>query len=439
MALLPADASPRVIGRGPVLPDDPAPRLYFSATRLGESGAGTDLLGAQISRRQALVCNANGRIAVERIGACPMSIDGVPTDGATLSPGSVLTLKDQLVLCCVLRPPTLPPTSFPATMLGPFGASDRLGIVGEGSSAWKLRDSIAFIARTDGHVLILGESGVGKEVAARAIHALSSRARAALVARSAATIPDTLVDAELFGNVGNYPNPGMRDRPGLIGEADGATLFLDEIGELPQPMQARLLRVLDSGGEYTRLGEARNRRADFRLLAATNRGIDEMKQDFAARLKLRLTIPGLNERRDDIPLLIRHLLQRAAAGNPQVAARFFVPGDLALENPRIAPVLVERLVRHTYRLHMRELDSLLWRAILTSPEDFLSLTPDVEQELSTEPDGDDFGPDPVDVGEAAVRASLDRHAGNVTRAARELGLKNRYVLYRLMSKYGLRE
>src|SRR6185369_7117992 len=120
------------------------------------------------------------------------------------------------------------------------------------------------------------------------------------------------VDAELFGNVKNYPNPGTPEREGLIGEADGSTLFLDEIGELPVHMQAHLLRVLDRGGEYQRLGDSRAQRADLRVVAATNRPLDALKHDFLARLTLRLEIPSLDERRDDIPLLARHLLRRAA-------------------------------------------------------------------------------------------------------------------------------
>ena len=117
--------------------------------------------------------------------------------------------------------------------------------------------------------MLLGETGTGKELAARAVHRFSTRADRPLVARNAATMPAGLIDAELFGNARNYPNPGMAERPGLVGQADGGFLFLDEIGELPSELQAHLLRVLDAGGEYQRLGESRVRRSDFRLLAAT--------------------------------------------------------------------------------------------------------------------------------------------------------------------------
>src|SRR5262249_52388775 len=154
--------------------------------------------------------------------------------------------------------------------------------------AWELRREIALLGSSEEHVLILGESGSGKELVARALHASSRRSTKPLIARNAATFPAGLVDAELFGTAANYPNTGSPERPGLFGQARGSTLFLDEIGELPQDLQAHLLRVLDGAGEYQRLGESRSRTADVRLIGATNRSIDALKIDFAARFKLRL-------------------------------------------------------------------------------------------------------------------------------------------------------
>ena len=139
--------------------------------------------------------------------------------------------------------------------------------------------------------LLLGESGTGKELAARAVHQLSQRGRQQFVARNAATLPAGLIDAELFGNAKNYPNPGMPERRGLIGEADGGSLFLDEIGELPVELQAHLLRVLDGDGEYQRLGEGVARRSNFRLIAATNRDPSTLKHDLAARFTARIELP----------------------------------------------------------------------------------------------------------------------------------------------------
>ena len=174
---------------------------------------------------------------------------------------------------------------------------------------------MAFAAQAASHVLITGASGVGKELAARAVHALSARADGPWVSRNAATLPDGLADAEFFGNAANYPNPGMPERPGLVGEAAGGTLFLDEIGELSEPLQAKLLRVADAG-EYQRLGEATPRHADFVLVGATNRDPSSLKHDLAARFPVRLHVPGLAERREDIPLIAEALLQRAVAKMP---------------------------------------------------------------------------------------------------------------------------
>ncbi len=438
VAFVPEGGATRMLGRGRQQPSNDEARLLFSSQRPGAGRGGGLIRGAQISRRQTLFSLQGDAIAFRNVGACPLRVNGFGATEGLVGPGDTVTLKDQLVLLCMERAVTMPGVqSFPMAYKSGFGGPDDFGIVGESPAAWKLRDDIAFVARAGGHALILGDSGVGKELAAHAIHRLSNRARRTFVSRSAATFPDTLIDAELFGNVGNYPNPGMRDRPGLIGEADGSTLFLDEIGELPAQMQARLLRVLDSGGEYSRLGEARNRRADFRLIAATNRSTDELKQDFAARFTLRLAIPDLNMRREDIPLIIRHLLARAARSNADVAQRYYDPTDEQFARPRIAPQLVDRLVRHQYRLHVRELDTLLWQAMISSPLGFIGLTPDVEAELEPQ-EGSDSHLAPTEIDAATVESSLARNDGNVTRAARELGLKNRYVLYRLMSKFGLR-
>jgi two-component system nitrogen regulation response regulator GlnG/two-component system response regulator HydG len=281
-------------------------------------------------------------------------------------------------------------------------------------------------------VLVCGDSGTGKELCAAALHGLSARADRALMARNAATFPAGLVDAELFGNARNYPNPGTPERDGVIGEADGTTLFLDEIGELPSALQAHLLRVLDRGGEYQRLGEARIRRADLRVVAATNRAVADLKHDFAARFTLRVEVPALAERLADVPLLIRHLLVRAAAGNDEIRRRFCEVTAPGVE-PRVAPALVERLLRHGFPTNTRELAQLLWQALAESRGDTVELTDGVARRLAET--ARVAAPD--EIGRAQIEVALATAQGNVTRAARELGLKNRFVLYRLMKKLGV--
>jgi transcriptional regulator with PAS, ATPase and Fis domain len=344
---------------------------------------------------------------------------------ATLSVGQAFELDRQLVLVVVRRRP-LPPE---LTEDPPFGRADKSGLVGESMAMWELRAKLWFLARRPEPVLVLGESGTGKELAARALHAGSPRAGGPFVSRNAATLPEGLLDAELFGNVRNYPHPGMAERPGLIGAADGGTLLLDEIGEMPELLQAHLLRVLDRDGEYQRLGEARARRASFRFVAATNRAPDELKHDLLARMPLRVSVPGLPARPEDVPLLVHHLLLDARA-DPELASRLF-EGDWA----RISPELVLALLSHPYTHHVRELQALLWMAIETSPGRALVLTPELRERLAQPAPAPSVPAQELDAEQ--VKAAIEESAGSVTKAAKLLGLSSRYALYRLMRKYGL--
>jgi two-component system nitrogen regulation response regulator GlnG/two-component system response regulator HydG len=287
-------------------------------------------------------------------------------------------------------------------------------------------------------VLVLGESGTGKELAARAIHALSERRQRAFVARNAATLPPGLVDAELFGNIKNYPHPGMPERPGLIGEADGGTLFLDEIGELPRDLQTHLLRVLDERGEYQRLGESARRTSDIRLIGATNRSPEEMRGDLCARMSLRLVMPGLNERTEDIPLIARHLLHRIAARDPGIRQRFLgevSPSDSGRSlEPRLSPALVRALLSHRYTTHARELEAILWQSLTSSQRNRLELTDDVLQRIDAHGERDAPA---AEITREILEACLAKHGGVKEKVWRELGLSNRYALNRLLKKYGI--
>lgn len=365
--LVPGDGRARMVGRGRQ-PDSRYLRLECQRQRPGQLESTGPLQAPTLSREQLLLETFADRIQVRNVGRCPLRVNGVALTQAELKAGDLLELREQLLLLCVLRPPTM--ATRPGLLLHPFGQVDRLGIVGESPAAWELRAQLVFMASSNAHVLIRGESGTGKELVARALHMLSPRAEQAMVARNAATFPESLIDAELFGNVKNYPNPGMPDRPGLVGEAHGSDLFLDEFGELPTEMQAHLLRVLDLG-EYQRLGETQTRRANLRLLAATNRPESHLKHDLLARLKLRLEVPDLNARREDIPLIARFLLRGIGRESPPRAEQFFEGGVSG--EPRMAPELMATLVRRTYTTHVRELERLLWQSIAISAGDFLEL------------------------------------------------------------------
>lgn len=424
---------PMAIGRGGPLADDPVPRGVLHQMRPGRTIEGAPITSARIGRQQ-LVVEPRGEDAVHvrSIGPARVRVNTKQVTEATARAGDVVEIHNAAVFLVTSRPAQLPALSTPLEF--PYGAADPFGMIGESEIAWRLREAIAFAASTSRHVLILGESGAGKELAARAVHGLSSRRDRAFIARNAATMPDALIDAELFGNVKNYPNPGMADRPGLIGEADGSTLFLDEIGDLPERSQVHLLRVLDDDGEYHRLGEAQARRSSVRLVAATNRPLDALKHDFLARFTHRIVLPGLAERRDDVPLLLAAILRRMALENPQIAARFFERRKGEIAEPRLAPDLVIRLLAHPFTHHVRELERLVWLALGTADADYIGLTPDVERELA---DSADSTSDASEVDRETLIKALAEHDRSPTKVAKALGLKNRYVLIRLLKKHGL--
>ncbi len=430
IGFVPRGAS-RLLGRGEGPSGETA--LVFGRQRPGELVPGEALAGRGISRRQLVLRGEGDHIGFERVGRCPALLNGRELDTGRVAEGDVLALTEQLVLLCVRRRLELPPLrNLPPERWPDFGRADATGLIGESPAAWRMRDEVALVAMTSAHVLVLGPSGAGKEVIAAAIHRLSPRQQAPLVSRNAATLPEGLVDAELFGHVADYPQAGMAAREGLIGEADGGTLFLDEIGELDASLQAHLLRVLDQG-EYQRLGDDRRRRADLRVVAATNRDVSELKGDFAARLKVRVTVPGLEERREDIPLLLIMLLERAVRDTPQLRQTYALEGEGPALLTALEPDFVSDLVRGSYAYHVRELDRRLWEAIVGSVGPRIALVAEHAGASASHDVGD--GP-AVDVDADAVRAALDAHEGNKTAAAAELGL-SRFQLYRLLKRFDI--
>jgi len=439
----------RVFGRGEARDDDEMGRALLSRQRPGSTTSTGPLEDGFISRKQLSIRWHDDGARVENLGRLPMFVDGQKVARAVVRPGEILEIDRQLIFLCVARAPTMRALR-ESLEVHPFGAPDAFGLVGESEATWELREKIAFVAERAEHVLLLGESGTGKELVAKAIHARSARGQKKLVARNAATLPAGLIDAELFGNVANYPNAGMAERPGLIGEADGSTLFLDEIGELPEALQTHLLRVLDEGGEYQRLGDARRRHVDLRLVAATNRPIEHLKHDLAARLRLRVGLPGLNERPEDVPILARFLLQRTAAKDEPLGARFFDSWHGHHGEPRIAIELSRALVKHRWSTHVRELDAILWASLTSSKGGVAELTDEVrramglgardvrEVAISSPPAAmRSSAPPRGEVTAEAVRESMAKHQGVKDRVWRELGLPSRFALRRLLKKHGI--
>ena len=446
-AFLPVGDSPSVLGRvGGGGEGDGGARLLPIRQRPGTNEPAPKLEDPAVSREQLRIARKGESLVVENVGKRELlDARGRVVKDVVVEIGEVIEVRGHLLLLAVSRPPVLPSFTNLSKSHHPFGEADAHGLVGESEPAWKLRDSAAFVASRTAHVLLLGESGTGKEIVARTVHERSPRAGKRLVSRNAATLPSGLIDAELFGHVANYPNVGMPERPGLIGDADGSTLFLDEIGELPHELSTKLLRVLDEGGEYQRLGDTRARSSKFRLVGATNRSVNALKADVAARFRLRISVPPLVERREDIPLLARHLLRRAAAQDQAIGERFLEGWDGKTGEPRISIELMKALVVHDYTTNIRELDVLLWSSLGSSPAGIAELTSEVEGELRAAPD-DEQGPlsqkPRVDVRTLTaedVRAALERAGGVPDKAWRDLGLANRHVLKRLVKKFGLSE
>ncbi len=413
------------LGRGPG--SGKAPRAQAYRIRPGRTTVCAPLSTRRLSRRQLELRGATGHLWLRNVGRGSLRVNGREVQEARAQPGDVIAIDRAAVWVVVRRPLDLEAPDGLARP--PFGEADGVGMVGESAASWRLRADLHFVGPRAGHVLVLGPSGSGKELAARAVHGHSG-ATGALLSRNAATIPESLADAELFGNLADYPNPGMPDRKGLVGEADGGTLLLDEIGDLPEPVQARLLRLLDDG-EYQRLGEARPRRSTARIVGATHRDPSFLKHDLLARFRHHVVVPGLNERREDIPLLARHLLQQARRSDPLVATVF------AGDQPRLAQSLVEAMLLHHYTTHARELDRWLWRALRHCGGEVLHPPPD--EPKAAPPRAPASSPAAAVPDADTVVAALEAAGGNVSQAWRDLGLRNRDQLRRLLRTYGLRD
>lgn len=245
------------------------------------------------------------------------------------------------------------------------------GVVGTNPAFRELLRTVSIAATSDIPILIEGESGTGKELIARAVHAGSPRRDNALVSINCASLPQQLLESELFGHRRGAFTGAFNDRPGLFLSAHTGTLFLDEVGEMPPELQARLLRVLQSG-ELRPVGSDSVQRVDVRVVAATRRQMaEEVKQgrfreDLFFRLNgIHVRVPPLRERREDIPLLIRHFLERfVSEGEP----------------PDLSPAARACLMTYDYPGNVRELETLMRRAILFARDGIINpeaLPPDV--------------------------------------------------------------
>ena len=252
-------------------------------------------------------------------------------------------------------------------------------IVGESPSLRKMLARIEAVAETGANVLVLGESGVGKELVARAIHARSPRAERPLVKVNCAAVPRELFESEFFGHVKGAFTGATRDRVGRFQLADGGTLFMDEVGEIPLELQGKLLRVLQEK-EYEAVGDDRTRRADVRLIAATNRDLEEMVErgEFREDLYYRLSVfpievPPLRERREDVLQLAQHFLDEACR-------------DFGYPPLQLSRRDADTLVAYEWPGNVRELQNVIERAVILGKGESLRLDLSLPEDAASAPE-----------------------------------------------------
>jgi two-component system response regulator GlrR len=336
------------------------------------------------------------------------------------------------------------------------GEENERFLIGTSAAMRKVREVVARVGPTEVTVLITGESGTGKELAARSIHDASPRARGPFVAINCAAMPEDLLESELFGHVKGAFTGALRDKPGLFAAASGSTLFLDEIGDAPLKVQAKLLRVLQEK-RYTRVGSTKEEEADVRVLAATNRDLKadvaagRFREDLFYRLHVfPLEMPPLRAHPEDVPVLAQVFLERAGARH-------------GLPVPRITKETVEALVQHQWPGNVRELAHVMEAALLYATDDELrpehlrgvtaqnaattarKSLPDVAEgglpaSLAALTDTTSALPPLKEARDAFDRAyvmeALKRANGNVSAAARTAG-RNRTDFYELMRRLGI--
>lgn len=309
-------------------------------------------------------------------------------------------------------------------------AEGRPTLIAESPAMRPVMELVAQVGPSEANVLITGEHGSGKEVIARTLHALSPRGPRAMVTVNAGGLSEGVFESELFGHVRGAFTDAKVDRAGRFELADGSTLFLDEIANVPLNLQAKLLRVLETG-ELERVGSSRTVRVNARVLSATNADVPaevaagRFREDLLYRLNtIEIHVPALRERKEDIPLLAMHFLTRYAGRYGKKVRGF---DDAAMQ----------ALAEHSWPGNVRELDHTVERAVLLANEELVRAShlglraaassggsPRLE-ELSLE-----------EVERVLIQKALARFNGNVSQAAGALGL-SRSGLYRRLQKYGL--
>jgi DNA-binding NtrC family response regulator len=302
-------------------------------------------------------------------------------------------------------------------------------LIAESEAMRPVLEMIERVGPSDANVLVTGENGTGKGTVAAALHAVSARAAKPLLTVNAGGLSEGVFESELFGHVKGAFTDAKADRVGRFEMADGGALFLDEIANVPTNLQPKLLRVLETG-EFERVGSSRTRRADVRVLSATNADVRQevangrFRQDLLFRLNtIEIQVPPLRDRREDIPLLAGHFLRLHAQRYRKRLAGFHADA-------------LRALAAHPWPGNVRELDHAVERAVLMARGEEIR-----EADLGLKPGGgeaprqlDDMSLEEVEA--FLIKKALQRHGGSVSRAAEALGL-SRSALYRRLQRYGL--
>ena len=306
-------------------------------------------------------------------------------------------------------------------------------IIGEDPAMLKVLETVGRVAPTDASVLILGESGSGKELIAEAIHYNSQRPKKAFVKVNLGGISSTLFESEMFGHVRGAFTDARFDRTGRFEMANKGTIFLDEIGDLDLSNQVKLLRVLQDR-TYEVLGSSRTKTLDVRVVCATNRNLEDMvangtfREDLLYRINLiTLRLPALRERPGDIPLLVRHFLENLS--------------DLYHRPLRIHPEAMRWIKQLPLPGNIRQLKNLVERTVLVCPHDELQLSdfqnqyqPGTKKEKDTLPEVGSMTLEAME--QQMIRRAMEFHKGKLARVARSLGI-TRSSLYRRLEKYNI--
>lgn len=316
-------------------------------------------------------------------------------------------------------------------------AETKLAPVFKSRGMQEIHGLISAMAPSDANVLVTGESGVGKEVIANLIHNQSRRAQNAMVKLNCAAFPQAMIESELFGYVKGAFTGAVSDFPGMISAANGGTLFLDEISEMPPDLQTRFLRVLQER-EYRPLGSTKTLKADFRVVAATNRPINQaladnqLRSDLYYRLNtFQIEVPPLRERREDIPPLVTLFLKRFAQ-------------QLSKPEPEIAPAAFQKLLEYGWPGNVRELQNTMEYAVVLARKNVISVKelpsevqlPVVLQKTERPASTNGGTQNLNDLERNAILQALAQCHGNKKKAAQLLGI-HRPTLYNKMKRFAI--